>query len=118
MNFAFQKDINKLRTLQYFMSEKVIDTMGPIKFGWNTLKANLKFFVVLMTIVGIASFLPQLASFILPFGESSSWWPLSLLIFARSNYSLHHHKYHVPGWTDQYLHYLSEWRDAPDPGSL
>jgi uncharacterized membrane protein len=64
------------------MSEKVIDTMGPIIFGWNTLKANLKFFVVLMTLVGIASFLPQLVSFIMPFEESSSWWPLSLLIFA------------------------------------
>jgi uncharacterized membrane protein len=64
------------------MSEKVIDTLGPIIFGWNTLKANLKFFVVLMTLVGIASFLPQLVSFIMPFEESSSWWPLSLLIFA------------------------------------
>lgn len=64
------------------MSEKVIDIMGPVEFGWNTLKVNLKFFVVLMTIVGIASFLPQLASFILPFGESSSWWPLPVLIFA------------------------------------
>ena len=63
------------------MSEKVIDTIGPIIFGWNTLKANLKFFVVLMTIVGIASFLPQLVSFIMPFEESSSWWSLSLLIF-------------------------------------
>jgi uncharacterized membrane protein len=63
------------------MSEKVIDTMGPIIFGWNILKANLKFFVVLMTIVGIASFLPQLVSFIMPFEESSSWWSLSLLIF-------------------------------------
>jgi uncharacterized membrane protein len=82
MNFAFQKDINKLRTLLYFMSEKVIDIMGPIKFGWNTLKVNLKFFVVLMTIVGIASFLPQLALFILPSGESSSWWPLYVLILA------------------------------------
>ena len=56
--------------------------MGPIIFGWNTLKANLKFFVALMTIVGIASFLPQLFSLILPSGEGSSWWPLSLSIFA------------------------------------
>jgi len=64
------------------MSEKVIDAIVPIRFGWNTLKANLKFFVVLMTIVGIASFLPQLFSLILPIGEDSSWWPISLLIFA------------------------------------
>jgi uncharacterized membrane protein len=64
------------------MSEKVIDTMDPIIFGWNILKANLKFFVVVMTIVGIASFLLQLVSFIMPFEENSSWWPLSLLIFA------------------------------------
>lgn len=56
--------------------------MVPIRFGWNTLKANLKFFVVLMTIVGVASFLPQLFSLILPSGENSSWWPISLLIFA------------------------------------
>jgi uncharacterized membrane protein len=63
------------------MSEKVIDTLAPIKFGWNTLKANLKFFIVLMTIVGITSFLPQLFSLILPSGENSSWWTISLLIF-------------------------------------
>lgn len=64
------------------MSEKVIDAMVPIKFGWNTLKANLKFFIVLMTIVGIAYYLPQLSTFIMTSDESSYWWPLSLLIFA------------------------------------
>jgi len=55
------------------MSEKVIDAIVPIRFGWNTLKANLKFFIVLMTIVGIASILPQLSSLILPSGEDSYW---------------------------------------------
>ena len=46
------------------------------------MKANLKFFVVLMTIVGIAYFLPQLVSLILPSEESSFGGPLSLLILA------------------------------------
>ncbi len=44
------------------MGEKVIDAIGSIKFGWNTLKANLKFFVGLMAIVGVASLLIQLTS--------------------------------------------------------
>jgi hypothetical protein len=64
------------------MSEKVIDTMGPINFGWNTLKANLKFFVVLMTIVGIAYSLPQFISLILPSEGSPFEGLISLSIFA------------------------------------
>ena len=64
------------------MSEKVIDTMGPINFGWSTLKANLKFFVVLMTLVGITYSLPQLITLILPSEESPFGGPISLLIFA------------------------------------
>ncbi len=63
------------------MSEKVIDAMGSIRFGWNTLKANLKFFVVLMAIVGIADLFVQLVSVGLPSEENNMGLSSILTIF-------------------------------------
>jgi uncharacterized membrane protein len=63
------------------MSEKVIDAMGSIRFGWNTLKANLKFFVILMAIVGIVDLLIQLVSVGLPSNENNMGFLSILAIF-------------------------------------
>lgn len=63
------------------MSEKVIDAMGSIRFGWNTLKANLKFFVVLMAIVGIVDLLVQLLSVGLPSEENDMRFSSILAIY-------------------------------------
>ncbi len=71
------------------MSEKVFEPMDPINFGWNTLKGNLRFFVVLMIIVGVFYNFPGLismAAFALAFPnpafESLSQETTSLLILA------------------------------------
>jgi len=42
------------------MSNNVFDPIDPIRFGWNTLKSNLKFFFVLMVIVAVLYNLPSL----------------------------------------------------------
>ena len=42
------------------MSHNVFDPIDPIRFGWNTLKSNLKFFFVLMVIVAVLYNLPSL----------------------------------------------------------
>ncbi len=39
------------------MSEKVFEPMDPINFGWNTLKNNLRFFIILMAIIGVSRYL-------------------------------------------------------------
>jgi len=44
------------------MSENVFEPMNPIYFGWNTLKGNFGFFVILMIIVGVLYNLPGLIS--------------------------------------------------------
>jgi uncharacterized membrane protein len=44
------------------VSENVFEPMDPISFGWNTLKGNLGFFVILMIIVGVLYNLPGLIS--------------------------------------------------------
>lgn len=42
------------------MSDSIFDPMQPIRFGWNTFRDNLQFFVILMIIVGVLYNVPGL----------------------------------------------------------
>ena len=42
------------------MSNNIFEPMDPIRFGWNTLKSNIRFFVVLMVIVAALYYFPAL----------------------------------------------------------
>lgn len=42
------------------MSDRIFDPMQPIRFGWNTFRDNLRFFIILMIIVGVLYNIPGL----------------------------------------------------------
>ncbi|HSD57188.1 MAG TPA: hypothetical protein VLB04_03320 [Methanotrichaceae archaeon] len=64
------------------MSDRIFDPMQPIRFGWNTFRDNLQFFVILMMIVGVLYNLPGLiftTTFTLYGGALQSASPETLL---------------------------------------
>jgi uncharacterized membrane protein len=67
------------------MSDRIFDPMQPIRFGWNTFRDNLQFFVILMIIVGVLYNIPELI-FTVAFSmdeeiaQSASIEPLLLII--------------------------------------
>jgi uncharacterized membrane protein len=42
------------------VSDRIFDPMQPIRFGWNTFRDNLQFFIILMIIVGVLYSIPGL----------------------------------------------------------
>ncbi len=64
------------------MSDKIFDPMQPIRFGWNTFRDNLQFFVILMIVVGVLYNVPGLiftAAFTLYEGALQSALPETLI---------------------------------------
>ncbi len=71
------------------MSDRIFDPMQPIRFGWNTFRDNLQFFVILMIIVGVLYYVPGLvfiAAFTLLEGAFQSappemFIPITMMMF-------------------------------------
>ncbi len=65
------------------MSDRIFDPMQPIRFGWNTFRDNLQYFVILMIIVGVLYNIPGLifiAAFSLDVEIAQSASPEMLLL--------------------------------------
>lgn len=64
------------------MSQNVFDPIDPIRFGWNTVKSNLKFFFVLMVTVAVLYNLPSLVWMFILSGAAAYDTSVIIAVFA------------------------------------